>query len=43
MKVFYSIILIVFFFKASAQEWAPIFNGQDFSNWEHVGDGSFEI
>ena len=43
MKVFYIIALITVFSEARSQDWQPIFNGQDFSNWIHVGNGSFEI
>lgn len=28
---------------AAAQEWVPLFNGQDLTNWEHVGPGDFTI
>ncbi|SDB52027.1 protein of unknown function [Flavobacteriaceae bacterium MAR_2010_188] len=43
MKVFYTSIFIAVFSMAGAQNWQPIFNGKDFSDWQHVGDGSFEI
>ena len=25
------------------KEWIPIYNGEDFDGWQHVGEGSFEI
>lgn len=28
---------------ASAEAWTPLFNGEDLSGWEHVGEGGFTL
>ena len=37
------IVFIIFSNSISGQDWIPLFNGNDFTNWEHVGDGEFII
>ena len=37
------LLLIVAHSSLGAQDWTLLFNGKDFTNWEHVGDGKMAI
>ncbi|NND16542.1 MAG: DUF1080 domain-containing protein [Eudoraea sp.] len=41
MKTFYALLLISI--SLQAQEWTPLYNGENLDGWEHVGPGSFII
>lgn len=41
--LFQFIVLFLFSNFNYCQEWTPLYNGDDFTGWEHVGDGEFII
>jgi hypothetical protein len=42
-KTFLGFALLFCTLAVQAQEWVPIFNGEDLEGWEHVGDGRFVV
>ncbi len=43
MKTLFFYLVLISPVYLSAQEWKPLFNGDNMEGWEHVGDGSFVV